>query len=131
MRYIISQSQFHKLVYQYLDDLFSKDNFKKEINPFVSDGNTWRIDMYSDLNKNLISYFWYGPGGSWDDDEGTIHNGVGNLHIHPSIIDTIRGLFRIRESKVMDIVADWVSEKLNVDIDEISIYPQRKSSPNY
>jgi hypothetical protein len=53
------------------------------------------------------------------------------LHIHPYIVDTLRQLINIRESKVVDIVADWFSEKFEVDIDEISIYPNRKNPPVY
>jgi hypothetical protein len=31
----------------------------------------------------------------------------------------------------MDIIADWFSEKFNEDIDEISIYPERRNPPVY
>jgi hypothetical protein len=37
----------------------------------------------------------------------------------------------IRETKVMDVVADWFSEKFDVDIDEVSIYPHRRNTPVY
>lgn len=128
MRYIISPSQFHNLIYKYLDDMFSEKKFKKEINPYVKDGNTWHIDLSSDSGKNLISYFWYGPG---EDDDGNIHSGVGSLQIHYNLLDSLRGFLGIRESKIQDIIADWVSETLNVDVDEISIYPARRGTPNY
>ena len=132
MRYIITQTQLHTLIYKYLDEMFSSQDFRKEINPYVKDGNTWRIDMYSDEGEELLSYFWYGPGNSWDDDEDTpAHNGVGNLHIHHKIADTLRKTFSIRESKVLDIVADWVSETLGADIDEIAIYPERKNPHHF
>lgn len=126
MRYIITQTQLHKLVYKYLDDLIVTDN--KEQNPYNKDA--YRIDMYDKNNKNLISYFWYGPG-EWDDDEDTPHNGVGSIHVHPDIVDVLRQTIKIRQTKVADIVADWVSDKYNIDIDEISIYPERKKSPVY
>lgn len=128
MRYIISSSQFHKVIYKFLENLFSNKDFRKEINPYVKDGNTWHIDMYNNDKLILISYYWYGPG---EDDDGNPHRGVGSLHVHPDIADTLRGTFTVRESKILDIIADWVSETLNVDIDEISIYPQRKGSPGY
>lgn len=128
MRYIITPSQFHMLIYKFLDDIFPNKDFRKEINPYVKDGNTWRVEMFSDNKRNLITYFWYGPG---EDDDGNPHNGIGSIHVHPEIVDTLRNTFSVRESKILDIIADWVSETLNVDIDEISIYPHRKGSANY
>lgn len=128
MRYIITQSQLHSLVYSYLDEMFSNEDFRKENNPYVEDGGTWRVDMYNNKGKELISYFWFSPG-KYDD--GTPHNGVGSLHVHPEIADFIRNTFSMRESKAIDIVADWVSEKLGVDIDEISVYPNRNAPPIY
>lgn len=128
MRYIITQSQLHTLIYKYLDGLFDEKNFKKETNPFDEVGKGRRIDMFDKRREKLLTYFWYGPGAY---DDGTIHNGIGTLHIHHRIVDLIRRTFSIRESKAIDIVADWVSEKLGVDIDEISVYPNRASPPTY
>jgi hypothetical protein len=103
--------------------MFSDKDFRKEINPYVKDGNTWRIDMYSNEGEKLLTYFWYGAG---EYDDGTPHDGVGSLHIHYRIADTLKTTFSIRESKVLDIVADWVSETLGGDIDEIDIYPEKE-----
>lgn len=128
MRYIITQTQLHSLIYRYLDDMFSKKNFDKELNPHVEDGNTWRINMFDNDGKEKMVYFWFGPG---EYDSGDPHNGIGNLHVHPDIVDGLRKTLSIRESKVLDVVADWVSETLDVDIDEISIYPNRKNPANY
>lgn len=128
MRYIITPSQFHKLIYSYLDKKFSNKDFRKEINPYVKSGGTWRIDLYTNNKKNEMSYFWFEPG---EDDDGNPHNGVGSLQIHPEIVDTLRGTFTVRESKILDVIADWVTETLNVDIDEIAIYPERRKTPNY
>jgi hypothetical protein len=84
--------------------------------------------MFDEDDRNSITYFWYGPG---DDDDGNPHNGMGEIHVHPEIVDILRNTFSVRESKILDIIADWVSETLNVDIDEISIYPYRNKNPNY
>jgi hypothetical protein len=65
------------------------------------------------------------------DSEGTKHYGVGHLHVHHNIVDDLRRLIKTRETKVMDVVADWFSEKFDVDIDEVSIYPKRKNTPVY
>ncbi len=128
MRYIVTPSQLHKLVYLYLDEKFSNEDFRKQNNPYNGDDGTWRVDMYDKNGKNLISYFWFGPG-KYDD--GTKHNGVGSLHVHPEIADFIRKTLSVRESKAVDMVADWVSEKLGADIDEIAVYPKREKPPTY
>lgn len=123
MRYIITQTQLHSVIYKYLDDIFSKKDFKKEIISYAKDGNTFIIDMISDEGQELLKYFWYGPG---EYDDGTPHNGLGSLHIHHNIVDMFVKMFSIRESKVLDIVADWVSETLGGDIDEIAIHPNNR-----
>lgn len=122
MRYIITQTQLHTLVYKYLNDIFSNKDFREEINPYVQDGSTYSIDMVSDEGEKLLTYFWYGPG---EYDDGTPHNGVGSLHIHHNIVDMFVKMFSIRESKVLDIVADWVSQTLGGDIDEVDIHPKK------
>jgi hypothetical protein len=94
----------------------------KIINPH--NPNAYRIEMGDDL----ITYFYYGPG---EYDDGEPHYGIGSLHIHPDIVDTLRKLIKIRESKVVDIVADWFSEKFGVDVDETSLYPYRKTPTTY
>lgn len=121
-RYIITQTQLHNVIYKYLDDMFEDITPNKKINPYNSSAYEMRLG-------GKISYFYYGPGEYADDD--TKHYGIGSLHIHPDIVDTLRQMISVRESKVMDIIADWFSEKFEVDIDDISIYPSRKKPPVY
>ncbi len=128
MRYVITQSQFHTLVYRYLDGLFTNEDFRKEVNPYVKDGNTWSIEMYTNKGKRLLSYYWFGPG---EYDDGTKHNGIGQLSVHHELADTLRNNLTVRESKILDIIADWVSEKLNVDVDELDISPKSRIPTNY
>ena len=122
MRYIITSSQLHSVVYKLLDNMFKDIEPKKEQNP--SNKNAYRINF----GKAKITYFYYGPG---EYDDGTPHNGIGMIFINPDIVDTLRKTIKIRESKVVDLIADWFSEKFEVDIDEISIYPKRKNPPVY
>jgi len=126
MRYIITSSQLHMLIYKYLDSIFSKKDFRIEPNPYVKDSR--RIDMFDDNGNERMSYFWFGPG---TDDDDNPHNGIGSLHINPTILDSLRTMFSIRESKIKDIIADWVSERFNTDVDEIDIHPSRNKTPNY
>lgn len=118
-RYIITQTQSHNLIYKILDEEFIKTEEKE--NPYTS--NAYRLHIFNKNNKDLLVYYWYGPG---ENDEGVLHNGVGVLHIDYTLIDFFRKFFNLRETKTMDIVADWVSEKYNVDIDEVSIYPSKQ-----
>jgi len=108
--------------------MFSKKDFRKKINPYVKSGGTYRIEMFNDSGREMMTYFWFEPG---EYDDGEPHNGVGSIHVNPHIADSLRSLFKMRESKVLDIIADWVSETLEVDVDEISIFPNRKTPPNY
>jgi hypothetical protein len=124
MRYIITQSQLHKMIYHYLNEMYDTTDIEKKVNPYNSDA--YRISLKS--SNGEIEYFWFGPG---EDDGGNPHNGVGNLNVHPDVIDSLRNLFGVRQSKILDIIADWVSEKLDIDVDEISIYPERMKPPNY
>lgn len=126
MRYIITQGQLHQIVYKYLDNIFGNSDSEKIQNPHNPDA--YRIELKVPKKSETISYFYYGPG-EYDDD--TKHYGIGSLHIHPDIVDTIRKLVGIRETKVVDIVTDWFSEKFEVDVDEISIYPERKTPAVY
>ena len=110
MRYIITQTQLHNIVYKYLDNTFKNVEPNKQIN--AHNPNAYRLILGN------ITYFYYGPG---EYDDNTPHYGVG----------TLRNMISVRESKVIDIIADWFSEKFGVDVDEISIHPRRKEPPVY
>jgi hypothetical protein len=126
MRYIITSSQIHQVVYKYLDKMFQGYNDEKKQNP--SNKNAFRMTLKSSNGDEKIEYFYFGPG-EYDDD--TKHFGIGNLHIHPNIVDELRQIIKIRETKVVDIIADWFSEKFDLDVDNIGIYPERKTPAVY
>jgi hypothetical protein len=120
MRYVITQDQFHNTVYKILNQNLGE--VEKEINPYDKTGDTYRLNFYDQDGKEFLTYFYFPPG---EDDDGNLHNGVGNLHINWKIDDMIRKLFTIRQTKVADIIADWVSETFDVDIDEVDIFPRK------
>ena len=132
MRYIITQGQLHQVVYKYLDDIFGNSDSEKKQNPLNPDA--YRIELKTPKRADTISYYYFGEG-EYDDwgpgGEGTKHYGNGTLQVHHNIVDDLRRLIKTRETKVMDIVADWFSEKYQVDIDEVSIYPTRKKPAVY
>jgi hypothetical protein len=127
-RYIITDTQLHSVVYQYMDKIIDKERTKKQ-NPWDNEG--YILKMYDKNAKNLLAYFWYAPGGAYDDDDDTVHNGVGSLQVHPSVVDFIRTMFKVRESKALDLVSDWVSTKIDTEVDEVTIYPERRNPPVY
>ena len=120
MRYIITQSQMHLIIYKYLDKMFENFEPIKKQNPHNKDAYRLKLPK--------IEYFYFGPG---EYDDGEPHYGIGNLHINPEIVDDLRKIIKIRETRVMDIIADWFSEKFEVDIDEVNLYPDRKTPPVY
>ena len=126
MRYIITQGQLHSIVYKFLDKMFEESQMFKNRNPYSE--KAYRMTLYTKQGNVKMEYFYYGEG---EYDDGTKHFGIGTLHIHPEVVDTIRKMMGIRETKVVDIVTDWFSEKFEVDVDDISIYPDRKTPPIY
>ena len=128
MRYIITQGQLHRVVYKYLDLIFGDVKSDKRVNSYNSD--SYRLDLRDKKSNKTISYFYDGPG-TYDDDDDTKHNGIGSLHIHPDIVDNLRNNISVRETKVLDLISDWFSEKYDVDVDEVSIYPSRQKPPVY
>lgn len=113
-RYIITQTQLRNLIYKILDEDFVK--VEREQNPYLD--SAYSLKFFNKKNKILLTYYWFGPG---EDDEGIEHNGVGSLYVHEELSEFFRKVLSVRVSKVMDIIADWVSEKYDVDIDEVDI----------
>ena len=122
MRYIITKDQFHSIVYNILYELLEGWKVVRDNNPHVKSGKTYRLNMYDKNGENFITYFYFEPG---EDDDGNVHDGHGSIHLHWKVNDTIKKLLSIRQTKVSDIVGDWVSDKFNVDVDEIDIYPTK------
>ena len=126
-RYVITDNQSKEVIHKYLDKNIVK--FEKEVNPYTN--RSYNIKMYNTDDEKMLLYIWYGPGGGWDDDDNTEHNGVGSLQVHPSIVDLFRQMFKMRETKILDIVTEWVDGKVEDEIDEVTIYPYRVKPPVY
>lgn len=122
MRYVITKDQFHKIVYNILDEMMEGGGVKKEENPYSN--GAYRIHMYNSDDEEIIVYFYFPPG---EDDDGNPHNGIGSIHVNWAIEDKITKIFSLRQSKVLDIIADWVTDKFGVDVDEVDVYPKKPS----
>ena len=90
-RYIITQSQLHRVVYKYLDNMLKDVKPRKEQNPHNEDA--YRIELPK------ITYFYFGPG---EYDDGEPHYGIGVLHINPEIVDEDRKSTRLNSSHVSE-----------------------------
>jgi len=126
-RYIITDTQSKDIIYKYLDKNII--NQSKEHSTY--DENTYTIKMYDKNDNKMLYYIWYAPGGSYDDDYDTIHNGIGSLQVHPNLVDLFRRIIKIRVSKILDIISEWVDEQVEDEVDEVTIYPERFTPPVY
>ena len=127
MKYVITKEQFHNIVYGVLDEMLEDGKVEKEINPYVKSGKTYRLNMFDKNGEIFIVFFYFEPG---EDDEGIPHDGSGSIHVHWQVDEKIRKLFSLRQTKVLDIIADWVSDKFDVDVDEVDIYPNKPTQYN-
>ena len=111
MRYIITQGQLHSVIYSYLDKRFENAEVEKQMNPYSNNGS-YRIE----LRKNMyeITYIFFAAG---VDDDGNLHGDIGHIYISYNLIKPLVKNLKIRETKVLDIVSDWFSEKYGVDVD--------------
>lgn len=122
MRYVITKDQFHKIVYGILDEMLEGGGVKREENPYSN--GAYRIHMYNSNDQEIIVYFYFPPG---EDDDGNPHDGIGNIHVNWEINEKITKIFSLRQSKVLDIIANWVTDKFGVDVDEVDVYPKKPS----
>ena len=123
MRYVITKDQFHKIVYNILDEMLEGGGVKREENPYSN--GAYRIHMYNSDDEEIIVYFYFPSG---EDDDGNPHNGIGSIHVNWAIDEKITKIFSLRQSKVLDIIADWVTDKFGVDVDEVDVHPKKPSS---
>ena len=120
-RYVITDNQSKEVIHKYLDKNIVK--FEKEVNPY--NNSSYTIQMIDKKGDRLLYYIWYGAGGTYDDDDDTVHNGIGSLQVHPNIVDLFRQMFKLRVSKILDIISEWVDGKVEDEVDEVTIYPYR------
>jgi len=120
-RYVITDNQSKEVIHKYLDKNIVK--FEKEVNPY--NNSSYTIQMIDKKGDRILYYIWYGAGGTYDDDDDTVHNGIGSLQVHPNIVDLFRQMFKLRVSKILDIISEWVDGKVEDEVDEVTIYPYR------
>lgn len=120
MKYIITQSQFHSLVYHYLNGMFKDNNIKKF--PSYFGENSYSVSFIHN-DANVMTLYFTGENDSFEEEN---NEPFAQIQVHYHLVDRLVNMFGIRKSRVLDLIADWVSEKLNIDVDEIVIYPRKE-----
>jgi len=115
-RYIISQSQLFDLVENFMSEQMAGGQVRKRDTDDY--GNT-RWDLYNKNGKWLMYYIHYGPkhmNGKVVEDES------GYLSLDKRLVSLFMRNLRFRESKVLDLLADWFTKTFEADIDSVDIY---------
>lgn len=119
-RYIISQSQLFDLVENFMSEQMSGGEVRKRDTDDY--GNT-RWDLYSKSGKFLMYYIHYGEKHM---NGKVVENESGYLSLQHSLVSLFMRNLRFRQSKVLDLLADWFTKTFDVDIDSVDIYMKHK-----
>ena len=123
MKYIITTTQFHTIIYNHFDRELSGE-VKKEINPYDESGRTYSLELHNEEGKNLLSFYYFPKTDNTIGGERDIQDSSGSLHVHYRLYDELKGFLPLRKSGILNIIADWFTDKYNLDVDEVSIYPK-------
>jgi len=120
-RYVISQSQLFDLVENFMSDRMVGGEVKKHDTDEY--GNT-RWELFDKNGKWLMNYIHYGQkhmNGKVVEDES------GYLALDKSLVSLFMRNLRFRESKVLDLMADWFTKTFDADIDSVDIHMRYNS----
>jgi hypothetical protein len=117
MKYIITETQFDKLLDLYLKKYIGKNSeVEREDNEYAK-GN---YSLYINSKGNrLMTYIFNPEGESWDDPSDTIYPENGSLYVKSFLVNDLVNFFNIRKSKVLDLLGDWFTKKYKVNVDDI------------
>lgn len=119
-RYIISQSQLFDLVENFMSEqMAGGEVIKRDTDDY---GNT-RWDLYSKSGKFLMHYIHYGEKHM---DGKVVENESGYLSLQHSLVSLFMRNLRFRQSKALDLLADWFTKTFEADIDSVDIYMKHK-----
>ena len=119
-RYIISQSQLFDLVENFMSEQMADGEVRKRDTDDY--GNT-RWDLYSKSGKFLMYYIHYGEKHM---NGKVVENESGYLSLQHSLVSLFMRNLRFRQSKALDLLADWFTKTFEVDIDSVDIYMKHK-----
>ena len=119
-RYIISQSQLFDLVENFMSEQMAGGEVRKRDTDDY--GNT-RWDLYSKSGKFLMYYIHYGEKHM---NGKVVENESGYLSLQHSLVSLFMRNLRFRQSKALDLLADWFTKTFEADIDSVDIYMKHK-----
>jgi len=117
----MTNQQYHKLLYLFMNGEMSEVTQKKEENPFANNPETFKITYRRKSGKVLMVYYHY-PETEPDEYEGTDGSETGSIHMSTYLYGKLKKLVRSRQSKVMDIFADWFEETTGQKVTDVAIY---------
>jgi hypothetical protein len=119
MKYVITATQFDKVLNLYLMKYLGKDfTTRREENPYVEGG--YSLEVIKKNGDKVFQYNFFPAGESWDDPSDKIYPANGNLYIKKPLVEDLIDFLNVRETKVLDLVADWFTQKFDVDVDYVS-----------
>jgi NAD kinase len=118
MKFIITETQLHKVLYKYFESVSEKNG------GFVDESNEFNKFRFAVKHPSFTHKFFNAD----KEDPGDLMLVVGGDHsfafIAESLVSDMVNIFTIRTTKILDIYGDWISNKFNIDINEVSIYPK-------
>lgn len=119
MKYVITETQFDKILDLYISKYIGRNpKIKREENPYMDGSFSLNIKDVND--EKLFRYNFFPAGESWDDPSDKIYPANGNLYIRQELVEDLIGFLNVRETKVLDLIADWFTKKYDVDVDDVS-----------
>ena len=115
-RYVISQSQLFDLVENFMSDRMVGGEVKKHD---TDEYRNTKWELFDKDGKWLMHYIHYSQkhmNGKVVEDESSY------LALDKSLVSLFMRNLRFRESKVLDLMADWFSKTFDVDVDKVDIF---------
>ena len=120
MKYIITTTQFDRILDLYLKRYLGETpNVVREENPYREGSYSLKISRNKN-SGNVFNFIFTAPGESWDDPSDIILPENSVLYVRNKLVDDLIKLLNVRETKVLDLIADWFTKKYNVDVDYVS-----------
>jgi len=119
MKYIITPTQFDKIIDLFLNKKVGKNPWiTKSDNPYRE--GSYQLKIANIKNKQMLfNFIFTAAGDSWDDPTDKIYPANGTLYIQTDLLKELSGFLNVRETKALDLIADWFTTKYNVDVDEV------------
>ena len=119
MKYIITPTQFDKILDLFLTKKIGKNpEISKYDNPYTE--GSYQLKIVDKKTKQLFFNFIFTEAGeSWDDPTDKIYPANSSLYVQKDLVEELIDFLNVRETKALDLIADWFTFKYNVDVDKV------------